>query len=295
MAKKLLADYVFIWNTLPFIEKSNIKNLPRKSLLFASDHNEDLLMLLKKMLAGLALGIVATMSVAAPVPQDVQNKLKAMLPPDIVIKNIQESPIADIYQLQIDGGKVLYMTKDGKYLLQGYLFELVDKKEPRNLTLEAEEKFVANLINSIDRSKMVIYPAKDNKPLAHVTIFTDTSCPYCHKLHQGVPTLVKHGIEVRYLAFPREGFASQGFEQLQKVWCADDKQNAMNQFMQQIPVKSAKKCDSPVIEQYVLGQKIGIRGTPAIILANGRIIPGYMPIDELVKEALAATPIDHTK
>lgn len=245
-------------------------------------------MLLKKVLLGLTVSLAVFATLANAAEKTVENKFKTMLP-DVVVKEVSKSPIQGFYQIQVDSGKVFYMSEDGKYLIQGYLFELNDKT-PKNLTLETEEKFVANLINNIDKSSMVVFKAKDNQPKAHVTIFTDTSCPYCHRLHEGVPALNERGIEVRYLAFPREGFASRGFEELQKVWCSDNQQEAMNQLMQEIPVKSVKKCNTPIVEQYVLGQKIGIRGTPAIILENGHIIPGYQPTPQLINEALAATP-----
>ena len=242
-------------------------------------------MFLKKFLFGAVVSLVAFTNVTYASENAVRDKFKAMLP-DAVINNIAASPVADFYQIQVDSGKVFYMSKDGKYLLQGYLFDL-SNKEPKNLTLAAEEEFVAKLLSGIDRSKMVIYPAK-GAPKASITIFTDTTCPYCHRLHQEVPMLNANGIEVRYLAYPREGFASKGFEELQKVWCADNKNEAMDQLMSETPVKSIKKCNNPVIEQYVLGQKIGIRGTPAIILQNGHIIPGYQPANQLISEALKA-------
>lgn len=243
-------------------------------------------MLLKKVLVGLAVSLAVTVNIASAAHDTVKNKFNTMLP-DVIIKDVVKSPIQGFYQIQVDSGKVFYMSEDGKYLIQGYLFELNDKT-PKNLTLAAEEKFVADVINKLDKSKMVVFKAKDEQPKTHVTIFTDTSCPYCHRLHEGVPALNARGIEVRYLAFPREGFSSRGFEELQKVWCADNQQEAMNQMMQEIPIKSAKKCNAPIVEQYVLAQKIGIRGTPAIILENGHIIPGYQPTPQLINEALEA-------
>lgn len=248
-------------------------------------------MVLNKFLLGTIIGLATFAHVTYASENTVRAKFKAMLP-DVVINNIVPSPVAGFYQIQVDSGKVFYMSKDGKYLLQGYLFDL-SGKDPKNLTLGIEERFVAKLLNGIERNKMVIYPAKGT-PRAYVTIFTDTTCPYCHRLHEEVPMLNANGIEVRYLAYPREGFASKGFEELQKVWCADNKNEAMDQLMSEIPVKSAKKCNNPVIEQYVLGQKIGIRGTPAIIFQNGRIIPGYLPAEQLIGEALkAAEPVNH--
>ena len=68
---------------------------------------------------------------------------------------------------------------------------------------------------------MVVYPAI-GETKSHITVFTDTTCPYCHKLHAEVPELNKRGIEVRYVAFPRQGLGSPGDEQLQAVWCSKD-------------------------------------------------------------------------
>ncbi len=48
------------------------------------------------------------------------------------------------------------------------------------------------------------------------------------------------------------------------------------------------ECANPVAKQYALGQMIGVSGTPAIVLANGKIIPGYHEAPQLAKIALEA-------
>ncbi|MCY1180224.1 Thiol:disulfide interchange protein DsbC [compost metagenome] len=50
----------------------------------------------------------------------------------------------------------------------------------------------------------------------------------------------------------------------------------------------AAQCENPVEKQYQLGQMIGVQGTPAIVLANGQLIPGYQPAPQLAEAALAA-------
>ncbi|MCY1242011.1 Thiol:disulfide interchange protein DsbC [compost metagenome] len=116
-------------------------------------------------------------------------------------------------------------------------------------------------------------------------MFTDTTCPYCQKLHAEVPELNKRGIEVRYLAFPRQGPGSSGDQQLQSIWCAKDRQAAINDMFHEKEVKSAK-CDNPVDKQFELGQMVGVQGTPAIILANGQMLPGYQSAGQIAKLAL---------
>ncbi|MNG22971.1 Thiol:disulfide interchange protein DsbC precursor [compost metagenome] len=118
-------------------------------------------------------------------------------------------------------------------------------------------------------------------------MFTDTDCGYCQKLHSEVPELNRLGVEVRYVAFPRQGLQSPAYKELVSVWCAKDRQGAMNlaKTRQEVP---AAECDNPVAKQYALGQMIGVSGTPAIVLANGKLIPGYQPAPQLAKLALEA-------
>jgi thiol:disulfide interchange protein DsbC len=46
-------------------------------------------------------------------------------------------------------------------------------------------------------------------------------------------------------------------------------------------VKSAQ-CSAPIEAQYNLGQASGVNGTPAIVLDDGSMIPGYKPPSELL-------------
>ena len=41
-------------------------------------------------------------------------------------------------------------------------------------------------------------------------------------------------------------------------------------------------CKKTVNDQYLLGQQLGLSGTPAIVLENGTMIPGYRPAAALI-------------
>jgi len=45
-------------------------------------------------------------------------------------------------------------------------------------------------------------------------------------------------------------------------------------------------CDNPVENQYLLGQRLGLQGTPMMITESGRVIHGYLP-PEMLEERLA--------
>ena len=45
----------------------------------------------------------------------------------------------------------------------------------------------------------------------------------------------------------------------------------------------APKCETSALDENIkLAEKLGIRGTPAIILPNGTIVPGYKEADALI-------------
>jgi thiol:disulfide interchange protein DsbC len=91
------------------------------------------------------------------------------------------------------------------------------------------------------------------------------------------------GIEIRYLAYPRAGIPSASAEKLVTAWCSKDKQQALTKLKQDQEVPAAT-CDNPVANEFALGTKLGVNGTPAIWMPNGELKPGYMPPEELAKE-----------
>jgi thiol:disulfide interchange protein DsbC len=114
-------------------------------------------------------------------------------------------------------------------------------------------------------------------------VFTDIDCGYCRKLHSEIASYNARGITVRYLSFPRAGPNSPSFNRAASVWCSEDRNDALTRAKagENVP---ARKCDNPVSEHYNLGVAMGVRGTPAILLESGALMPGYMPANKLVRE-----------
>ena len=236
-----------------------------------------------RLFAALSLGLASTFAMAADADKAIRDSLHS-IQPDMPIEAIAESPMDGVYQVQLKGGRQLYASADGQFLIQGYMFQFKDG-QATNLTEQAQNRAVGKTIDAVPASEMVIFAPE--KPKTHITVFTDTDCGYCQKLHSEIAELNRLGVEVRYLAFPRQGMGSHGANTLTSVWCAKDRQAAMNKAKAREDVPAAS-CDNPVAKQYELGQLIGVQGTPAIILADGQIIPGYQPAPQLAELALKA-------
>ncbi|WP_144210829.1 bifunctional protein-disulfide isomerase/oxidoreductase DsbC [Shewanella donghaensis] len=186
------------------------------------------------------------------------------------VSSIESSPIDGLYQALTDRG-ILYVSPDGSKLLHGNMYDL--NKGMQNLTEAALAGPRIEMMKPFEKD-MLVYKAKNEKHV--VTIFTDVDCGYCRKLHKEMDGYNDLGITVRYLAYPRAGIPSANADEMEAVWCAKDPLQAMTDAKTGGNVKAAK-CDANIEEQYRLGASFGINGTPAIVLENGILVPGYQP------------------
>ena len=197
-------------------------------------------------------------------------------------ENIAPSPIPGLYQVAMPP-RFFYVSADGRYVVDG---DLIDMQTKENISQGSRNSSVAAAINAMGEDSMVIF---GKKTLKHtVTVFTDIDCGYCRKLHNEVKKYNNLGIRVRYMAYPRAGIGSGAFKKAEAVWCSKDKAKAMTQSKNGVNVKS-EKCKNPVAKHYALGNLIGIRGTPAIVLEDGSVVPGYIPASRLSEALNKAT------
>lgn len=205
--------------------------------------------------------------------------------PELTVENISPSPISNLYQVTA-GAAIVYVTKDGRYLISGDIIDLKDQQ--KNITERARKQARLSGINAIGKDNMIVFSPKD--PKYTITVFTDIDCGYCRKLQSEIPELNAKGIAVQYLAFPRTGPNTPTFEKMVKIWCAKDKTKAIadpTQSLDKFPTIPGCS-DQTVLKQMQLGLMMGVAGTPTIIFEDGTMLPGYLPPDKLaeaVKEA----------
>lgn len=202
--------------------------------------------------------------------------------PRFVVGSVEKAQLQGFYKVQLENGPLLYMAADTRYFFDGSLYQLADKKLVNLTNLDADKQR-GELVKELDPKEMIVFsPTEPVKTKAHINVFTDVDCGFCRKLHKEVPELNARGIEVRYMAFPRAGIGSPSYDKIVSAWCSDNPQEALTKLKQGEPVEP-KTCDNPVAKQYELGRRMGVTGTPAIILEDGTLIPGYRPAEDLAK------------
>jgi len=200
--------------------------------------------------------------------------------PQLDITGVIKSEVPGLYEVASTNGGNLLVTEDGQYLLTGDVLK-VTSRGVANLSEEKRLTRRAETMAAFGRDGIITFPASGNEK-AVISVFTDIDCPYCRKLHDEVPELNEMGITVHYYGFPRSGPNTPSFAKYVSVWCADDQQAAMNAAKQGRNIER-QTCGNPVASQYQLGQQVGVTGTPAIVLDNGQIIPGYRPAKQIAE------------
>jgi thiol:disulfide interchange protein DsbC len=224
---------------------------------------------------------------AAPAPANEAALRAAMkeVAPDAEITRISDSPIPGFKEVAL-GARVVYLSDDGKRLIQGALFDIPSRE---NLTQVSEAVLRKDLLDSAGADRRIVFAAE--KPRHVVTVFTDIDCGYCRKLHEQIAVYNRLGITVEYLFYPRSGLGSESFDKAVAVWCAPDRLKAMTA-AKAGQVLPKGNCTNPITQDYELGRRIGLEGTPAIYAANGEQLGGYVePADMLARlDQIAAKP-----
>lgn len=207
---------------------------------------------------------------------DAINKVLQHLIPNATPDSIAESVIPGLYVVSY-GPDVLYITKDGHYVLEG---DLLNTQTRENLTETIRSSARLKLINAADPKNMIIFAPKRVKHT--VTVFTDVDCAFCRKLHSQIADYNKLGIAIRYMAYPRSGVNTASYYKAVSVWCSPDRKAALTRAKLGEPMKRLV-CDNPVRRQMALADKLGITATPTLILEDGSLISGYIPPERMSK------------
>ncbi len=210
---------------------------------------------------------------------DVRKAFQAKFPA-MKIDSVTRMPFPGLYEIVFDG-QIVYTDEKLTYLMSGNLFDLRSAQE-RNLTGERRDQLAAGALvkaqpNAIKRvrgsGKRVVYT------------FEDPNCGYCKELQKELNKMT----DITVYTFLLPILSPDSNEKAKAVWCAKDRAKAWDDLMNKaaLPANAVKTCATPLEENQLLAQRFGVRGTPAVYLANGQQVGGYLPADKL-ERALAA-------
>jgi thiol:disulfide interchange protein DsbC len=205
----------------------------------------------------------------------------AKLIPNTPIDSIKASVIPGYREVAM-GSRIFYVSSDGKYFIQGSIFDLSTRT---SVTEKSQAAIRKTILASVGPERRIIFSPPN--PKHRLTVFTDIDCGFCRKMHQQMAEYNKLGISVEYLFYPRAGMASDSATKAISVWCSADRRKAMTDAKNDRPVPK-KTCTNPIAGDYALGQKVGFDGTPAAYTSNGQQVGGYLPPAQMLAALEAA-------
>ena len=231
-------------------------------------------------LLGSSFIVSAGENVSDEIEKQIRLKLSAALPA-LNVTTIKKTPVDGLFEVSSSNDQPLLVSASGTYIVAGEIYQL-DGHKITNISEQKRDVQRAELLAAVPEGEIMSFiPEGETK--AKITVFTDIDCGYCRKLHKEIPQLNAMGIRVDYLAYPRAGVGSSSYNKVVSAWCSDDPQAAMTKAKngQVIP---SKRCENPVASHLALGQRVGVSGTPAIVLPTGKLLPGYAPAKVLAKQ-----------
>lgn len=251
-------------------------------------------------IAAALLSISALGDASQDMPPDaVEKRLKERYPATR-ITTVSESPVKGLYEV-VMGRNVAYADESCDYMLFGHLF---DMKAQQDLTARAIED-----LNRLDVASLPLQDAIKNvqgKGERVLYVFSDPDCQYCQRLE---PELAKlDNLTIYTFLYPLEQLHPEAKAKAAAIWCATSpakswralmandtdiiagaiKKGEIETAMLLGTAQGGRPCDTPIDRNLALGARLGVNSTPTLIFADGRMIPGALPLAEIEKRLAPA-------
>ncbi|HZP68043.1 MAG TPA: DsbC family protein [Rudaea sp.] len=218
--------------------------------------------MLKTLISAVTLIAAAACAQAADQGDKAVRDAMHSLLPMTKIDEVVKSEVPGFYEVVVSG-QVVYVSADGKYLLQGNLYDVAQKKDltaARVATMR--EQALAKLP---DDKKLIFAP---EHPKHTVTVFTDVDCPYCRQFHKQIAEYNRQGIAVKYVLYPLDIHPGADKKAV-AVWCSADRKAAYTAAMNGQDPGTGTCPNNPVSETKAFGVALGINATPTVLAEDG--------------------------
>lgn len=215
-----------------------------------------------------ALAACSASANEARIRQILQNKF-----PTMVVESVTKAPFAGLYEAVLDG-EIVYTDEKVEYFFGGSIYD-IRTLPPRNLTQDSTNRMmVQTLAGARD---LAIKRVKGNGTRTLYT-FEDPNCGYCKQLTRELQKVD----DITIYTFLLPILSRDSMEKSRAIWCSADRAKAWDDLMLRSAMpEGGTACNTPIERNMQLMRRFGIRGTPAIYLANGQQIGGYVPAEKI--------------
>jgi thiol:disulfide interchange protein DsbC len=220
---------------------------------------------------------VAAFAQADPVPATpeltgLSTRLQVLYP-STRFGDIHPTPWPGVFEV-VMGANLAYVDVSGQFFLFGHLY---DMKAQRDLTAERNDTLA-----HIDFSTLPLTDAiKDVRGRGSrvLAIFSDPDCPHCRRLEAELMGL--SDVTIYTFLMPIASLHPEARAKAIAVWCATDRLSAWHALMSRDQLPRHVDCTHPVDRNIALAERLGVTGTPTLVAADGRVLPGAASAEQI--------------
>jgi thiol:disulfide interchange protein DsbC len=201
--------------------------------------------------------------------------------PKAHVESVTKTSYLGLYEVVVDG-QLFYADEDFNYLIDG---SIIETKSMTNVTA-ARQRDLEEL-----KLKKLAFPF-ENLPFElaikkvkgdgsrKFAVFSDPDCPYCKRLERD---LVKvDNVTIYVFLYPLVELHPKAPDVARAIWCSGERVKAWDEYMLKgVVPKAAGTCANPVDKLVEFGKSKQISGTPTIFFADGKRVPGAIPVDQI--------------
>jgi thiol:disulfide interchange protein DsbC len=204
----------------------------------------------------------------AAIRQAFQSKI-----PEVTVESVSRAPMPGLYEV-VANGQIFYTDEKVNFIFRGTLFD-ARTAELRNVTLARNAELAARLLaKSTDNA---IKRVRGNGRRVLYT-FEDPNCGYCRQQQKELLKIT----DITIYTFLWPILSPDSIEKSKAVWCAKDRAKAWDDLMTRgVVPQNDGKCETPLDKNMELARRFGAQGTPALYLADGRMLGGYVPAEKI--------------
>jgi thiol:disulfide interchange protein DsbC len=201
--------------------------------------------------------------------------------PDVKILNVSQGPVKGLWEIMLQSGSrkgIVYIDYSKKTFFSGAIIDIKDKT---NLTKDRYDE-----LNRVDATKIPIDDALvlgNKKAKYRAIVFSDPDCSFCSKLHEEMNKVVEKRKDIVFFIkmFPLP-MHPDAYWKSKSIVCKKSMKMLEDNFAQK-PIEKTDCATTAVDDNVKLAGELGIGGTPAIVLSDGRIVSGYREADALIE------------
>lgn len=224
----------------------------------------------KNLFAAACAALLAASAHAQNPEAEIKKKVEAAIGEGAKVDSVRKAGALGLYEVVV-GGEILYTDDKVGHFILG---QIIDPKTRKNLTQERLNKLSAIKFSELPLD-LAIKQVKGNGGNGKrvIATFEDPNCTYCKKLAKELQGVT----DVTIYTFVYPILSQDSFDKSKAIWCAPDRAKAWNDYMLNGAAPAAGKCDTSGLDKVMeTAQKLRVRGTPAIFLADGTRVPGFM-------------------